>query len=53
MTALLIADVKVADDAWVLGYGAAVHNLAARDGGRYLARSSNIEAIEARGWKQR
>jgi uncharacterized protein (DUF1330 family) len=45
MTAFLIADVKVTDDAWVPAYAAAVHDLAAKHSGRYLARSGNIETI--------
>ena len=49
MTAFLIADVKVTDDAWVPAYAAAVHDLAAKRGDKYLARSGNIETIEGEG----
>ena len=49
MTAFLIADVKVTDDAWVPSYAAVVHDIAARHDGRYLARSGNIETIEGEG----
>nr|WP_111301794.1 DUF1330 domain-containing protein [Paracoccus saliphilus] len=46
MTAFLIAEVKVTDDAWVPDYAAKVHDIAARHGGRYLSRSGNIETLE-------
>lgn len=46
MTAYLIADVTVTDDAWVPDYAAKVHDIAAKHGGRYLSRSGNVETIE-------
>lgn len=46
MTAFLIAEVKVTDDAWVPDYASTVHDIAARHGGRYLSRSGNIETLE-------
>lgn len=46
MTAFLIAEVEVTDDAWVPDYAAAVHDIAARHGGRYLSRSGNIKTLE-------
>ncbi len=46
MTAFLIAEVKVTDNAWVPDYAAKVHDIAAKHGGRYLARSGNIETLE-------
>lgn len=46
MTAFLIAEVKVTDDAWVQDYAAKVHDIAAKHGGRYLSRSGNIETLE-------
>lgn len=46
MTAFLIAEVKVTDDAWVPDYAARVHDIAAKHGGRYLSRSGNIETLE-------
>ncbi|SCY53992.1 DUF1330 domain-containing protein [Paracoccus tibetensis] len=46
MTAFLIAEVKVTDDAWVPDYAAKVHEIAAKHGGRYLSRSGNIETLE-------
>jgi uncharacterized protein (DUF1330 family) len=49
MAAFLIADVKLTDDSWVPSYAAVVHDIAARHGGRYLARSGNIETIEGEG----
>ncbi len=48
MTAYLIADVTVTDDAWVPEYGARVHEIAARHGGRYLSRSGNIDTLEGK-----
>ena len=49
MTAYLIADVKVTDDGWVPAYAGVVHDIAAKHGGRYLARSGNIDTIEGEG----
>jgi len=46
MTAFLIADVTVTDDSWIPDYAAKVHDIAAKHGGRYLARSGNITTIE-------
>lgn len=46
MTAFLIAEVKVTDDAWVPDYASTVHDIVARHGGRYLSRSGNIETLE-------
>lgn len=48
MTAYLIADVTVTDDAWVPEYAARVHEIAARHGGRYLSRSGNIDTLEGK-----
>lgn len=48
MTAYLIADVTVTDDAWVPDYAARVHEIAARHGGRYLSRSGNIDTLEGK-----
>ncbi|WP_134680693.1 DUF1330 domain-containing protein [Paracoccus ravus] len=46
MTVYLIAELKVTDEAWLPGYVAHVHEIAARHGGRYLSRSTNIETLE-------
>jgi len=46
MSVFLIADVKVTDDSWLPAYAAKVHEIVARHGGKYLARSSNISTIE-------
>lgn len=46
MTAYLIAQVKVTNDAWVPDYAATVHDIAARHGGRYLSRSGNFHVLE-------
>ena len=46
MPVYLIAHVKITDDSWVPDYAAAVHDIAAQYGGRYLSRSGNIETLE-------
>jgi len=46
MTAYLIAEVKVTDDAWVPEYAAKVHDIAAKHGGKYLSRSGRITTLE-------
>jgi len=46
MTAFLIADVKVTDDAWVPDYAASVHEIVHKHGGKYLARSGNVTTVE-------
>lgn len=49
MAAFLIADVKVTDEAWIPDYASRVHDIAAKHGGKYLARSGNIDTIEGDG----
>ncbi len=49
MAVYLIADVKVTDDSWVPDYAAAVHDIVAKHGGKYLSRSGNIKTIEGEG----
>ena len=46
MPVYLIADVKVTDNTWVPNYAASVHTLVHKHGGKYLARSGNVEIIE-------
>jgi uncharacterized protein (DUF1330 family) len=46
MTVYLIADIKVTDDTWVPPYAASVHELVHRHGGKYLARSGNVQTLE-------
>jgi uncharacterized protein (DUF1330 family) len=46
MSVFLIADIKVTDGAWVPAYVSKVHDIVHRHGGRYLARSGNIEKLE-------
>ena len=46
MSVFLIAEVKVTDKSWIPDYAARVHDIVARHGGKYLARSGNIETIE-------
>ena len=46
MSAYLIANVKVTDDAWIPEYAARVHEIAARHGGKYLSRSGNFTPLE-------
>lgn len=46
MAHYFIASVKITDDGWVPDYAAKVHEIAARHGGEYLARSGNITNLE-------
>ena len=46
MTAYLIADVKVTDDAWIPEYAAKVHDIVHKHGGKYRCRSGSITNIE-------
>jgi len=46
MTAYLIAEVTVTDPAWIPDYAGAVHEIAAKHGGRYLSRSGVIDTVE-------
>lgn len=46
MTVYLIADVTITDDSWVPDYGANVHDIVHKHGGKYLARSGNITTVE-------
>jgi uncharacterized protein (DUF1330 family) len=46
MAAYLIATVKVTDQSWIPEYAQRVHEISAKHGGKYLARSANIRAIE-------
>ena len=46
MSVFLIAEVTVTDDSWIPDYAANVHDIVARHGGKYLARSGNITTIE-------
>jgi uncharacterized protein (DUF1330 family) len=46
MTHYLLATVKVNDDSWIPDYGANVHEIVHRHGGKYLSRSANITALE-------
>jgi uncharacterized protein (DUF1330 family) len=46
MPVYLLADVKVTEDSWIPDYAARVHDIVAKHGGKYLARSGNISAIE-------
>lgn len=46
MTVYLIADIKVKDPAWVPDYAGKVHDIVHSHGGRYLARSGNVDALE-------
>jgi uncharacterized protein (DUF1330 family) len=48
MAVFVIADIKVTDPSWVPEYAATVHDIVHRHGGRYLARSGNIETLEGR-----
>lgn len=46
MTVYVIADVEVTDDAWIPEYAEKVHDIVHKHGGKYLARSGNIEVLE-------
>jgi uncharacterized protein (DUF1330 family) len=46
MSVFLIAEVDVADDAWIPDYAAKVHDIVASHGGKYLSRSASIEQLE-------
>ena len=46
MTVYLIADVKVTNDKWVPLYASTVHELVHKHGGKYLARSGNVQTLE-------
>ncbi|SFU74489.1 Uncharacterized conserved protein, DUF1330 family [Polaromonas sp. YR568] len=49
MSAFLIAEVKITNDAWVPDYATHVHKLVAKQGGKYLSRSGNITSLEGKG----
>ena len=46
MAAYLVAHVKITDESWIPEYAQRVHEIAAKHGGKYLARSANIKALE-------
>ncbi len=46
MTVYVIADVEVTDDAWIPEYAQKVHDIVHKHGGKYLARSANVEVLE-------
>jgi uncharacterized protein (DUF1330 family) len=46
MSVYMIADIKVTDASWLPDYAASVHDLVHHHGGRYLARSGNVETLE-------
>lgn len=46
MTVYVIAEVEVTDDGWIPDYAAKVHDIVARHGGTYLARSGNVTQLE-------
>jgi uncharacterized protein (DUF1330 family) len=46
MTVYIIADVEVTDEAWIPEYAQKVHDIVHKHGGKYLARSANIEVLE-------
>jgi uncharacterized protein (DUF1330 family) len=48
MTVYMIADIKVTDDTWVPSYAASVHELVHKHGGKYLARSGNVQTLEGK-----
>jgi uncharacterized protein (DUF1330 family) len=46
MTAYFIAEVHVTDPVWIPAYAESVHEIAAKHGGKYLARSGNVKTLE-------
>lgn len=46
MSAYLIANVKVHDDAWLPDYAEKVHDIVHKHGGKYLSRSGNVTPVE-------
>ena len=48
MTAYIVADIKITDDAWVPGYAGSVHDIVHKHGGKYLARSGNVKTLEGK-----
>jgi uncharacterized protein (DUF1330 family) len=46
MSVYFIADIKVTDDKWMPAYATSVHNIVHKYGGKYLARSGNVETLE-------
>jgi uncharacterized protein (DUF1330 family) len=48
MTVYVIADIKVTDGKWVPAYAASVHELVHKHGGKYLARSGNVNTLEGK-----
>ena len=48
MSVYLIADIKVTNNKWVPAYATSVHDLVHKHGGKYLARSGNIETLEGK-----
>ena len=46
MSVYIIAEVEVTDDSWIPEYADKVHDIANQYGGKYLARSANIENLE-------
>src|SRR5690348_12728718 len=48
MTVYMIADIKVTNDEWVAPYAASVHELVHKHGGKYLARSGNVQTLEGK-----
>ena len=46
MTEYVSVEITVTDAGWVPEYAAEVHKLVETQGGRYLARSGNIESLE-------
>jgi uncharacterized protein (DUF1330 family) len=48
MTVYVIADIKVKNDNWVPDYAASVHSIVHKHGGKYLARSGNVQTLEGK-----
>ena len=48
MSAYLIADIKVTNDAWVPEYASSAHEFVHKHGGKYLSRSGNVRTLEGK-----
>lgn len=49
MTCYAIVEMNVHDDRWIAGYGPPVTALVEKHGGRYLARTPDIQRLEGHG----
>ena len=48
MSVYFIANINVTDDKWIPAYATSVHDIVHKHGGKYLARSGNVKALEGK-----